>query len=93
MVESGGNTRLAILKELYLETADEVFNTVHCMFVPWKSEASILTAHLIENEMRGDMMLIDKAYAVQELKREFEKEKDKKVSDREFTRLAAARGY
>jgi ParB family protein of integrating conjugative element (PFGI_1 class) len=56
MVESGGNTRLSILKELYKETADEAFNTVHCLFVPWTSESSILTAHLIENEMRGDMM-------------------------------------
>ncbi|MCK5667441.1 MAG: hypothetical protein KAI15_00030, partial [Gammaproteobacteria bacterium] len=93
MVESGGNTRLSILKELYRETADEAFNTVHCLFVPWKSESTILTAHLIENEMRGDMMLIDKAYAVQELKREFEKEKGKEVSDREFTRLAGSSGY
>jgi len=48
MVESGGNTRLKILKELYKETADEAFNTVHCLFIPWKSESTILTAHLIE---------------------------------------------
>ena len=93
MVESGGNTRLSILKELYQETADEAFNTVHCLFVPWKSESSILTAHLIENEMRGDMMLIDKAYAVQELKRELEGEKGTKISVREFTRLAENIGY
>ena len=93
MVESGGNTRLNILKELYQETADEAFNTVHCLFVPWKSESAVLTAHLIENEMRGDMMLIDKAYAAQELKRELEIEADKNISDREFTRLAAANGY
>jgi len=93
MVESGGNTRLAILKELYLETADEVFNTVHCMFMPWKSEASILTAHLIENEMRGDMMLIDKAYAVQELKSEVERGQGEEVSDRAFTKIATKMGY
>jgi ParB family protein of integrating conjugative element (PFGI_1 class) len=93
MVESGGNTRLAILKELYLETMDEAFNTVHCLFIPWKSETSVLTAHLIENEMRGDMMLIDKAYAVQELKRELEAEKGGKLSDIAFTRLASDNGY
>ena len=93
MVESGGNTRLKILKELYKETADEAFNTVHCMFVPWQSESIILTAHLIENEMRGDMMLIDKAYAVQELKRELESEQGGTLSDKKFTQLAAAMGY
>jgi len=93
MVESGGNTRLKILKELYKETADEAFNTVHCLFVPWKSESTILTAHLIENEMRGDMMLIDKAYAVQELKRELEVEEGGTLSDKKFTQLASAIGY
>ena len=93
MVESGGNTRLKILKELYKETADEAFNTVHCLFVPWKSESTILTAHLIENEMRGDMMLIDKAYAVQELKRELEVEESGTLSDKKFTQLAATIGY
>ena len=93
MVESGGNTRLSILKELYQETADEAFNTVHCLFVPWTSESSILTAHLIENEMRGDMMLIDKAYAVKELKRELETEEGEMFSDKKFTQLAAAIGY
>ncbi len=65
MVESGGNTRLAILNELYLETGDEAFNTVHCLFVPWKSEAAVLSAHLIENEMRGDMTLIVRRYLAQ----------------------------
>ncbi|HDN27055.1 MAG TPA: hypothetical protein ENG03_08180, partial [Thioploca sp.] len=93
MVESGGNTRLKILKELYKETADEAFNTVHCLFIPWKSESTILTAHLIENEMRGDMILIDKAYAVQELKRELEVEESGTLSDKKFTQLAAAIGY
>lgn len=93
MVESGGNTRLQILNDLYRETGDEAFNTVHCLFVPWKSESAVLTAHLIENEMRGDMSLIDKAYATQELKRQLEDESGKVLADREFTRLAADAGY
>lgn len=93
MVESGGNTRLAILNELYLETGDEAFNTVHCLFVPWKSEAAVLSAHLIENEMRGDMTLIDKAYAVRELKRELEAERGNALSDIAFTRAASDIGY
>jgi len=80
-------------EELYTETADEAFNTVHCLFVPWKSESTILTAHLIENEMRGDMMLIDKAYAIHALKRELESETDQKMSDIAFTKLANEMGY
>jgi hypothetical protein len=43
--------------------------------------------------MRGDMMLIDKAYAVQELKRELEVEEGGTLSDKKFTQLAAAIGY
>jgi len=93
MVESGGNTRLSILNELYRETVDEAFNNVHCLFVPWKSESTILTAHLIENEMRGDMMLIDKAYAIHALKKELEAETGLKMSDIAFTKLATEIGY
>jgi len=93
MIESGGNTRLQILKELYQETGDEAFNTIHCLFVPWKSESAVLSAHLIENEMRGDMTLIDKAYAVQNLKKELEAEAGKKMSDVGFTKAVKALGY
>ncbi|MGX2041521.1 hypothetical protein ACWJKU_15535 [Methylocaldum sp. MU1018] len=46
MVESGGNTRLMILKELWQETQHESFRRVHCLFVPWKSESHVLSAHL-----------------------------------------------
>lgn len=93
MVESGGNTRLTILNELYMETADEDFNTIHSLFIPWVSEAVILTAHLIENTLRGEMVLIDKAYAIQELKRELEKEEGEEISDRKFITLLSEGGY
>lgn len=93
MVESGGNTRLQILNELYNETGDEVFNQVQCLFVPWSSESNILTSHLIENEIRGNMSLIDKAYAVKSLKEEMEIELAKELSRNEFSKLAAERGY
>ncbi|SHN92786.1 Protein with ParB-like nuclease domain in PFGI-1-like cluster [Bathymodiolus heckerae thiotrophic gill symbiont] len=93
MIESGGNTRLQILNELYNETGDEAFNQVQCLFVPWSSESNILTSHLIENEIRGDMILIDKAYAVKSLKEEIEIELGKELSRNEFSTLAADRGY
>ncbi len=93
MIDSGGNTRLKILNDLYKETGDEKFNQVHCLFVPWVSESSILTAHLIENEMRGDVLLIDKAYAIKSLQEELELELDQELSRNEFSKLATSRGY
>ena len=72
MVESGGNTRLQVLIELYEETQNESFNQINVLYRPWLSETHVLTAHLIENEKRGDMLFIDKAMAVRELKLMFE---------------------
>lgn len=93
MIQAGGNTRLAILRELYQETRDEVFNSVQCLFVPWTMESSILTAHLIENEMRGDMALIDKANAIMALRKELEKEQGGELSDKAFIRKVSELGY
>ncbi|MCG5526610.1 hypothetical protein LRB11_17035, partial [Ectothiorhodospira haloalkaliphila] len=52
MVRAGGNTRLEILKELLAQTGDACFAQVHCLFHPWTHEAAVLTAHLVENELR-----------------------------------------
>ena len=93
MIESGGNTRLKILRELLEETGDEIFNQVHCLFVPWQSESHILSAHLIENELRGEMTLIDKAYAIKELKTQLEQEQGKPYSQRAFLKAAGSMGY
>lgn len=86
MVESGGNTRLLILKDLFAETGDERFNRVPVVFRPWQSETHVLSAHLIENELRGDMTLIDKALAVMELKTQFEAEAGETLSRSEWVR-------
>jgi ParB family protein of integrating conjugative element (PFGI_1 class) len=93
MVQSGGNTRLAILNELYQQTGDEAFNTVHCLFIPWQSESAVLCAHLIENELRGEMTLIDKAYAIRELKQQLETEANTTFSRSEFCKRAKAQGF
>ena len=74
MVESGGNTRLQILNELFEETSDDTFNQLHVLYRPWKSETHVLTAHLIENDKRGDMLFIDKALGIRELRELFEAE-------------------
>jgi len=93
MVESGGNTRLEILNELFKETADETFFHVHVLFRPWRSETHVLAAHLIENEKRGDMLFIDKALAVRELKTMFESEDGTQYSFRQLAQRLRDAGY
>ncbi len=93
MVESGGNTRLQILHELWQETDDETFYKTDCLIVPWQSESHVLSAHLIENELRGDMTLIDKAMAIKELKAQLENEGGQALSIREFSRQLGSKGY
>ena len=93
MVEAGGNTRLKILKELWKETKDEAYYRVNVLFVPWICESHVLSAHLIENELRGDMVLIDKAFAVKDLKAQFEKESGGSSTRSAFQRRLETIGY
>ncbi|MDZ7840836.1 MAG: ParB family protein [Gammaproteobacteria bacterium] len=93
VVESGGNSRLQVLKELWEETNDERFHKIHCLFRPWVSEAHVLTAHLIENDTRGDLIFIDKALAVQELRRIIEADTGQELSLRKLAEALQARGY
>lgn len=57
IIRNGGNTRLAILRELWSETRDERFFRVSCLFRPWPERGEIvaLTGHLAENELRGGL--------------------------------------
>lgn len=94
MVESGGNTRLQILNELFEETGNDTFNQLHVLYRPWKSETHVLTAHLIENDKRGDMLFIDKALGIRELRELFEAEDDSEpYSIRKLTDRLKAEGY
>jgi ParB family protein of integrating conjugative element (PFGI_1 class) len=93
MVESGGNTRLQVLNELWSETSDERFNAVHCLFRPWVSESHVLAAHLIENDTRGDLMFFDRAQGILALRDKLEHELERTLSQREFIDVLAARGY
>ena len=93
MVESGGNTRLQILNELYKELGDDTFYQIHVLYQPWKSETHVLTAHLIENEKRGDMLFIDKALAVRELKEMFEETEQRSFSLRKLTEKLKETGF
>ncbi|MBK9130025.1 MAG: hypothetical protein IPM20_00070 [Gammaproteobacteria bacterium] len=92
-VESGGNTRLQILHELWTETRDSRFYRIHCLFRPWISESHVLTAHLIENDKRGALTFIDKALGVRELRDVLESEGQEKFSQRQLVEALKERGY
>ena len=84
MISGGGNTRLAILYELYEETGDPRFQTHQFIYETWRSESSNLIAHLIENNERGEMTLIDKARAIFDAKSLLEAETGDRYTKRKL---------
>jgi ParB family protein of integrating conjugative element (PFGI_1 class) len=84
IVEAGGNTRLLAIQQLWAETKDSRFQKIIVMFRPWRSESHVLTAHLIENEQRGELTFWDMANGVMALKAQLESEKGRALSLREL---------
>jgi ParB family protein of integrating conjugative element (PFGI_1 class) len=64
IVAAGGNTRLRAIRELHTATEEERFARVPCVIVPWAGEKAVLAGHLKENDLRGDLVFIDRARAV-----------------------------
>jgi len=93
IVEAGGNTRLQILQELWDETKEECFYRIHAQYRPWISESHVLTAHLVENELRGEVSLLDKSLGLYELKEQLEEETGEALSRNEFLRQLKEIGY
>lgn len=80
MIKDGGNTRLQILRELWEETGDEKFYRLELMFHPWTNDLDVLVGHMIENEMRGNMIFIERAIAARRIKEKLEAEEGKTIS-------------
>ena len=80
IVEAGGNTRLLALRQLWTETRDPRFRKLVVLFRPWRSESHVLTAHLIENEQRGEMTFWDKACGIVALKSRLEVEQGRTLT-------------
>ncbi len=76
MIKDGGNTRLEILKELWDETKDEQFYRFESTFHPWSSASDLLIGHLIENDLRGDTLFIERAIAAVNLKAMLDEQAD-----------------
>jgi ParB family protein of integrating conjugative element (PFGI_1 class) len=80
IVEAGGNTRLLALGQLWAETRDPRYRNLVVMFRPWRCESHVLTAHLIENEQRGEMSFWDKASGIVALKQRLELEQGRQLT-------------
>lgn len=92
IIRNGGNTRLAILGELWQETRDERFFRIHCLFKPWTNEVSALLGHLAESDLHGQLTFIERALAVAKLKAMYEQE-GAALPQRELATRLATGGY
>lgn len=72
MIKDGGNTRLEVLKELWAETKEDRFYRFESTFHPWSSPTELLIGHLVENDLRGDTLFIERAVAAVNLKQMLE---------------------
>ncbi|MGB5860558.1 ParB family protein [Pseudomonas aeruginosa] len=95
IIRNGGNTRLAILRELWSETKDERFYRIPCLFRPWPERGEIvaLTGHLAENELHGSLTFIERALGVEKARELYELESGKALSQSELARRLSADGY
>jgi len=95
IIRSGGNTRLAILNELWQETREERFFRINCLFRPWTDRGEIvaLTGHLAENDMRGNLMFIERAVSIEQARQLYAQQLGKDISQRELARLLKEDGY
>ncbi|AYN19598.1 ParB family protein [Alcaligenes aquatilis] len=95
IIRNGGNTRLAILRELWSETKDERYFRISCLFRPWPSrgEVVMLTGHLAENELRGGLTFIERALGVQKAREFYEQESGAPLNQSELARRLAADGF
>ncbi|MDD1152700.1 ParB family protein [Pseudomonas sp. TNT2022 ID357] len=96
VIRNGGNTRLAILRELWTETKDEQYFRIFCLFRPWpreRGEIMALTGHLAENELHGGLSFIERALGVEKAREFYELEDGKPLSQSELARRLKIDGY
>ena len=95
IIRNGGNTRLAILRELWSETKEERFYRVPCLFRPWPARGEIvaLTGHLAENELRAGLTFIERALGIEKAREFYEQESGQPLTQSELARRLTADGY
>ncbi len=92
-VRFGCNTRLEILQALCQGIRYPRFLEVYCLYIPWSSESRGHCAHLIENEKRSPLTLLDKAYRLKKQKELLEVELNAHLSQSQFVKGFAKAGY
>lgn len=95
IIRNGGNTRLAILRELWSETRDERFFRIPCLFRPWPERGEIvaLTGHLAENELHGGLSFIERALGIEQARKLYEQESGQALTQTELARRLSTDGY
>ena len=89
----GGNTRYQILCELWQETGEDRFYRVQTIFKPWPGRLQCVIGHLAENEVRGDLTYIEKAFGIHKARTIWEEQLGKSVTLRELSDLLNQQGY
>lgn len=92
MPYGGGNTRLRIVQELLKETGEERWRKLTVKYRSWPGDATVIAAHLAENEERGDTTFWEKAQGIASLKQELEKESQRMLSAAEVNNEARRLG-
>ena len=89
----GGNTRYAILQELWAETQDERFYRIACYVKPWPGRLMCLLGHLAENDLRGNLSFVERAKGVVSARELYEQESGQSLSLRALSERLRADGY
>ncbi|WP_447868561.1 ParB family protein [Rahnella aceris] len=89
----GGNTRYKILCDLWQETGDDRFYRIQTIVKPWPGRLKCVIGHLAENEVRGDLTYIDKAFGIHKARTIWEEQLGRSVTLRELSDLLNQEGY
>lgn len=99
IIANGGNTRLAILNDLWLETHDKKYWNIACHFRKWRTDQSVeegnlqcLMGHLIEDGMKGELTFIERALGIQNAIN-LHQSINKECSQNETAKMLAQEGY
>lgn len=87
----GGNTRVELCKELFSE-GDARFATLHVLTKKWPGDAAVISAHLSENDNRGDISFWERTQGVVHFKKEYELETGKTLSGIELNKELKTQG-
>ena len=86
MIVAGGNTRLAIAKELELKY-------VPCRAFAWTNESDALLKHLKENDLRNGYTFYERCLGAQKIINNFKKDGLEKMSFEQFIEYMSTAGY